>query len=561
MRWIPVAVALLLVACSGPSRKPTLAPQAARPLDASTYAHYLRGQIALFEGRHNEAVTELSKAAALAPEEPSIVSALAEAHYWSGKASAALEALRNARERWPKSSRVWAESGALSLRLGDTRAAKSAYEQAIDLGPGREHEFLSLADICRRRGEIDTARRVLGELLEKHPESAEGHRELAELELKAKKFDASIGSVERAIQIQPYDRRSWALLAMAHHNAGRREPALDALRRPFDRAEGSPRVADELSHHLLDLGAAGLARDLVATLDRDDLELEVRIGLGYQYLRLGALDEALRFAKALESAHPEVTSLVELKARALRGLGRLDEASPLLLAVPRKDPNYPAARAMLAEVTVEMGNAQRAQQILREALRGFPENADLLLTRARVSEKAGQIDDARAQLEALLEQHPNSSRALYALAEFESRRRNFDRAIELVQRRLAMNALDATALNYVGFTLVEKGKSLGRAKTLLLRALALDPDNAFILDSYGWLEFRAGRLSSAEHYLVRAARLMPGEPELVWHLAELRLTQKREGEALDLLRRAHKLALSSDLRQRILERLRELEGT
>jgi Flp pilus assembly protein TadD len=78
----------------------------------------------------------------------------------------------------------------------------------------------------------------------------------------------------------------------------------------------------------------------------------------------------------------------------------------------------------------------------------------------------------------------------------------------------------AHAYNALGYTLVEKTNRLNEAGELLEKAISLAPDDPFILDSMGWLQYRKGNLEKAREFLERAWRIRQ-DPEIAAHLGEV----------------------------------------
>ncbi|MBL4637238.1 MAG: tetratricopeptide repeat protein, partial [Kofleriaceae bacterium] len=182
------------------------------------------------------------------------------------------------------------------------------------------------------------------------------------------------------------------------------------------------------------------------------------------------------------------------------------------------------------------------------------ENADLDFAQAFVEELAGDPTKAREMLSSILKAHPSLTRARYALAEFEKRQGNLDAAISVIQPLIEENPLNFDALNYIGYALIEIPGRRKQARLLLQRAIELAPDNAFILDSFGWLLYHEGKLQQAERFLERAARLSPAQPEAIAHLAELRWRQGDTVQANRLFTRATGLAQSPTMRTKIQSR-------
>ena len=67
-------------------------------------------------------------------------------------------------------------------------------------------------------------------------------------------------------------------------------------------------------------------------------------------------------------------------------------------------------------------------------------------------------------------------------------------------------------LNYLGYSWVDQGLHLDRAKAMLHRAVDLRQEDGFIVDSLGWAYFRLGEHEKAVTYLERAVELEPGDP-------------------------------------------------
>ena len=75
-------------------------------------------------------------------------------------------------------------------------------------------------------------------------------------------------------------------------------------------------------------------------------------------------------------------------------------------------------------------------------------------------------------------------------------------------------------LNYLGYSWVDQGLHLDRAKAMLHRAVDLRQEDGFIVDSLGWAYFRLGEHEKAVTYLERAVELEPGDPVINDHLGD-----------------------------------------
>lgn len=152
-----------------------------------------------------------------------------------------------------------------------------------------------------------------------------------------------------------------------------------------------------------------------------------------------------------------------------------------------------------------------------------------------------QYAQAYARLAGYVQQHPKDDQARYQLALLAERKGDYQEMESLLRQVLAAQPKNAMAYNSLGYSLVERGERLSDAGALLDTALQLEPDNAMIQDSKGWLEFRLGNLSAARALLEVAFAALP-DAEIAAHLGEV-LWQLGEHDAA---RKVWRTALGSD---------------
>ena len=119
-------------------------------------------------------------------------------------------------------------------------------------------------------------------------------------------------------------------------------------------------------------------------------------------------------------------------------------------------------------------------------LKKYKDNGAFLYTRALVAEKVDRFDILENDLKKLIKLEPKN----------------------------------AQALNALGYTWANNNIRLKEANKYIDEALALEPNDAAILDSKGWVLFRLGNYKEAEKYLMRALKLND-DPEIVSHVIQL----------------------------------------
>ena len=110
------------------------------------------------------------------------------------------------------------------------------------------------------------------------------------------------------------------------------------------------------------------------------------------------------------------------------------------------------------------------------------------------------------------------------------------------------------ALNALGYSWADRNIRLEEAKKLILQAVELAPDDPFIADSLGWVEFRLGRLSEARKVL-QAAFDARQDAEIAAHLGEVIWTMGDRGQAIQIWRRGLSQDADNDTLRETLQRL------
>ena len=61
-----------------------------------------------------------------------------------------------------------------------------------------------------------------------------------------------------------------------------------------------------------------------------------------------------------------------------------------------------------------------------------------------------------------------------------------------MKKAIELNPKNAAALNYLGYTWAEMGVQLDDAEDLIQRALKIQPNDGFYIDSLGWVYYQKG---------------------------------------------------------------------
>jgi tetratricopeptide (TPR) repeat protein len=156
-----------------------------------------------------------------------------------------------------------------------------------------------------------------------------------------------------------------------------------------------------------------------------------------------------------------------------------------------------------------------------------------LLTVTQILREANRNDEAILRLIEADKKIQNSIEIKYELAMLLERQGQIDKMETYLRQVIALDANYAQAYNALGYALADRDKRLPEALKLITRAHELLPQDPFILDSLGWVNFRMGNLPEAVKYLQQAYDMRP-DAEIAAHLGEVFWVQGKKDAAREL---------------------------
>lgn len=257
---------------------------------------------------------------------------------------------------------------------------------------------------------------------------------------------------------------------------------------------------------------------------------------------------ALTYARLALFLRPDFAVCQALAAEILDDLERGDEAVAMYESIRADSPFHWVARLRVAMNMEARDNVEGALARLWAMSEERPERIDALVTigdilreRERFTEAVEAYTRADERIDSLSERHWS---LLYARGIALERSGQWEMAETDFLRALELRPDQPYVLNYLGYSWVEQGVNLDRARRMLERAVELRPNDGYIVDSMGWVLFRLGLFEEATEKLERAVQLEPQDATINDHLGDAYWRVGRKNEARFQWRRA--LALKPD---------------
>ncbi|MEL6572611.1 MAG: tetratricopeptide repeat protein [Pseudomonadota bacterium] len=243
----------------------------------------------------------------------------------------------------------------------------------------------------------------------------------------------------------------------------------------------------------------------------------------------------LIYARAAQYLAPDDTETLLMTAELLEDLERYDLANAAYSAVPRTDPAFALAELGRAEALRDDGNFEGAREVLRSMTFAFPDMAAVYVSLGDTLRRAGDTAGANdAYSEALARYEPTDQNRWivhYTRAVTYHQLDQWREAEADFRAALAIRPDQPQILNYLGYSLVERGEKLDEALSMIERAVAAQPQNGAIVDSLGWVHFQLGDYDDAVVHLENAAALEAVDPVINDHLGDAYWAVGRTTEA------------------------------
>ena len=438
----------------------------------------------------------------------------------------------------------------LALRTGNKSEATEHLNAMIVFdSAGFESALLELTGVIEKEGRVDIIGDVLDDLSKQHKDKAEIYFIQSLLALQKKDKNLAETKIQQALRLKPDWEKALILQAQIAVFSGDLDKAKLLLSDASDKYPENSKINRMFAQILIKTGGYKEAIEVyqkIILTDPKDVESQFAEGLVYLQLDqdqqaqdifkkmldqpdwryqacfyLGKIEEKqghlkkalLWFDQVIDG--PFVFDASVSAISLLQKERRLEEANSRLSLLQIK---FPKQKLRLVLVQADLYNQQKkyeeALAILTNGLIDFPDQKELLYTRALIAERINKFDMAEIDLKKILEIDPNN----------------------------------VEALNALGYTLLNNPSRYAEAEKFLGKALALEPNEAVIIDSYGWLQFKLGNFEAALKYLQQAYEKQP-ENEIAAHLAEVLWALDRKDEAKKIFNKAIKGSLDDEYLQ------------
>ena len=549
------AAGALAVAACATAQGPRQDMKELKELNEPTLYDFLLGEIALQRGDAALAAQtylELAKRT----RDPRVARRAVEVASQARMPDLAIEAAKTWNEIEPGSPQALQIVAALLVNAKRVDEAEPYIEKLLTSeGVNLENGFMQLNRLLAGNPDKAANLRVVKRLAARYPQLAQAHFAVGQAAAAAGEDDAAIASLRQAQAIRP----DWEMAVVFEAQVLQKRSPAAAAKRLGEFVEKNPGSRDARLNY---------ARALV--LDK-------------------RYPEARKQFEAVLAASPgnaDVVYAVGLLAFQLKDYPVAEENMKRLLGMRYRDPNgvryvlgqiaeeqkhWPdaiqwyeqirdgehalPARLRTASAIAKQGKLDEAREFLRRVATDNPEQeVQLIVAEAQLLREANRHGDAFALLGEALAKEPEQPELLYDFALTAEKLERFDVLESNLRKLIQVRPEHAHAYNALGYSFADRNTRLAEARKLIEKALELAPEDYFIIDSMGWVQYREGDLKSAADTLHRAYSGRP-DAEIGAHLGEVLWVMGKRDEARRIWQEALKSSPDNETLLKTIKRL------
>lgn len=311
--------------------------------------------------------------------------------------------------------------------------------------------------------------------------------------------------------------------------------------------------------------------ETLSSIDSTDLNLKVRLGLLYS--DAGRYEEATNLFK-------EVLTVVPDSDKVIYYLGALNQQTNHYQEALEYFKKIPSSSVLFGDAGVQMGQilgAYAREEFVQSKKNGEAIKNFISFTDERIKAHEENIVEYKMQVASFYEDTFQYKKAVETMGEVKTHKLFTDshsyylasilekdgqylEARKLVQVIVDKDPNNAHALNFLGYSYLEKNERLDVAFDYISKAVKIRPDDGYIRDSLAWYYFQTGKYKEALAEAKKAFELVKSDVIITKHLGMIYQQLNYFDKAKEFLTEALKQARVETEREDVLKILNDVEN-
>ena len=476
--------------------------------------HYVEGCTFMMRGDYPNAEAKFRQVLKLDPSNHAAMYNIARLAVEQRKFNEAIDFGKDAIKRDPQNIWYYKVTAEAYEGKGDFANSVAIQEQVVKRFPDKLEERLKLAELYLRNQRFEDAVTQLDIIEDQIGPNEETLLEKLKLYVRTDQNQQAVEVTRQLIRLNPANLRYYELQYETYMQLGQEVPAIQTLDQLMAqdpnnsfallnlaevyKKKGEVEKSDEYLFQAFALPTVALSEKMRITqglLQYYDRQEEVR-------------PRVQKLVRLIEKAHPDAAGIYTLKGDLFTKTGQADSAATYYRKSLERDGSDQELWLSLLSASYQEENYERLQEDAEEALEFFPNRAAFLFFYGLSSGQLGDHTKAIYALEKIKKLGADSpdmlSLAYLQLAEVYRENDQPEKADENFELALSSNPEDPYVLNSYAYHLTLTNSQLEKAKTMITKAIKIQPNEAAFEDTYGWVLYQMEAYEEAEKWLKKA---------------------------------------------------------
>lgn len=360
------------------------------------------------------------------------------------------------------------------------------------------------------------------------------------LEEDKEKFSAKAeAAFQQSLLAKPSYTEATLALGNLYETTQRREKALRLYQAYQEKFGPSATVAEDLARLYLEEKDYARAYDQLAVMESSDPnDINVKAKMAFILIEQQRYQEAIVRLESVLALEPASDKIRFYLGAVYEEIKDYKSAIGHFQKVPIGSSYYNESVVHSAYLYKLLGDFNKAVATIEAGIRAKDDHAPFYALYASLLDDLKQYKRAVTMLSDAVKRLPDQAQLHFFLGNMQDRVGDRDGMVASMKRVLEIDKDHVQALNFLAYTYADNGKSLDEAERMARRALELQPEDGYIMDTLGWIQFKRGRFSDAVRTLEAAYKIQPNESVIAEHLGDAYYQSQMPEKAKKLYMRA-----------------------
>lgn len=516
----------------------------------------------------------------------------------AGRSSEAIELLKTALVYDPKSATMMQKISVEFYKTGNVQSALLWAENAHEASPTRRDISLLLAGLYTSSKNFQRAEEIYRKLVKADPTDMESALYLGAAYTEDKNYKKAIEAFKVVTKDKEYNSRYLAhyYLARVYSESSpnktarikeelnkaialkpdffeavsmlgqyiQKEKGTTALIKFYEKMQKDhpqAKVAEALAQYYINTNQYDKAFEQLEIVDESTEDsVQVKLKMALILIDKKIYDSAIAKLEEILVIAPESDKVRFYLAAVYEEKRQFKEAFAEYLKIEKDSSYFEESRLHAAYLSKMMNDVPKGIEILKAVVPDKAQNPQSYIFMAQLFEDQSDPELAMQILKIASVKFEENAQVIYYLGVVQDKMNLKSEMISSMKKVIEIDPEHSQALNYLAYSWAELGEQLEKAEAYARKAALKEKNDAFILDTLGWVLYKRGDYKKAAEVLEKAHQMQAEVSIIAEHLGDVYAKLNLNEKAFEHFSKAHNLEADAKNKEKIQAKITSLEN-